>query len=158
MAKKTQRRRKTRCRETSIPKLVASMIRERGGNATDFARDAGLTLPQLSRITSPARYEPPPGVLTCLKLSRASGVAAALVLRTAGHPDFAVLIEQLLGRAEHPPDYTTVEQAIIRALRNMRMHERVSFTNLILLVGSTEARESVEGSSSLFAPFANTGG
>jgi len=149
MAKKKHR--KTRSRETRMPQLVASMIRERGGNATDFARDAGLTLPQLSRITSPARYEPPPGVLTCLKLSRASGVAAALVLRTAGHTEFALLIEQLVGKAEHPPDYTSREQEIIKALRNMRMHERISFTNLILLVGATGSREPVDPSSP-FAP------
>ena len=129
--------------ETPISRLVVQMVNERGGSAADFANGARLTAPQLSRVMNPSRYDAPPGILTCMKLAHASGFSAALVLRAAGHLEFATLIEQITGRAERPPDFTSLEQTVIRALRNMPMNERVSFVNLILSVGDTEQREPV---------------
>jgi len=137
-----KRVRKKKPLRTHISRLVETMVEERGGSAADFARLAQLTPPQLSRIMRPTKIAPAPGVLTCLKLSRASGMNAAFVLRVAGHDEYAVLIEYIVGRAERPPEFTTRERQLIMALRNMDHNERSSFTHLIMTVGTDDQRES----------------
>jgi transcriptional regulator with XRE-family HTH domain len=120
------------------------MVQERGGMAQDFAKLAGLTPPQLSKILNPRFTDSPPGVLTCLKLARASGFSAALVLRAAGHSEMAILIEQIAGRAERPPEMTGAERDLLSAVRRLQTNTRRSFTHLIYVAADNETPRSDE--------------
>jgi len=80
-----RRRTKQHKIETPLTRLVTKMVDDHGGSCIAFAKLAGLTPGQLSRVMSPNRRDVPPGVLTCLRLSCASGVEPWLILEMAGH-------------------------------------------------------------------------
>ena len=125
---------------TKISKLVTQMVDEHSGSCAAFAKLAGLTPAQLSRIMSPGPNDRPPGVLSCLKLARASGFAPTMVLHLAGHEQYCPVIEELTvnrqtldvsSQREHRALVSGEELDVIRCLRTLTTNTRRAVIFLI---------------------------
>jgi transcriptional regulator with XRE-family HTH domain len=91
----------------------------------EVARAIGITPQRFSRALNKGDF--PLSVENCLRLSRASGVPASRILRSAGKQDVATLLEELYGE----PSTSIEERAHLRDWRALPAGARHEFTRLI---------------------------
>lgn len=139
---------------TKLSTLVTQMVDEHSGPAVNFAKLAGLTAAQLSRMMNPSASDRPPGVLSCLKLSRASGYSAVLLLMYAGHDEIARVLADIT--RNHPTEQGTAVQEtrglvtgeeleVIRSLRTLSVNTRHAV--IFLIQRAAEQREPADSAS-----------
>lgn len=95
-----------------FPRLLEECLRYAGGRKAMLARAIGVSPFALSRLLSGKQ---PATVEQCLRLARFAHLNASDVLRAAGRPAIAELIESLYGSARHLaalPDETSILEAI----------------------------------------------
>lgn len=150
---------------TKLSRLVTQMVEEHGGPASGFAQLADLTPAQLSRVMSPGAADRPPGVLSCLKLARASGYAPSVILISAGHAKFARVLEDIIENhrkhdvgAEHDTRglVTAEELEVVRALRTLTINTRHAV--IFLINRAAEMREPADSPNQPIAQKVAAGG
>ena len=126
---------------TAISKLITQMVETFGGTRIAFAKLAGLTAAQLSRMMNPTKSDRPPGVLSCLKLSRASGVNVVYVLKVAGHHEYAVVLQDITGPIDTATRslVTGAELDMVRAMRTL--NPQVQHSIVFLIQRAAEERD-----------------
>jgi transcriptional regulator with XRE-family HTH domain len=116
---------------TSFADLLRVILAGYAGTKTEFAREAGIGPSIVSRLLG-GGLPPVPDV--CLRIARAGGVSASVVLRTAGHARTADVIEQLYGPARRGvrPEGTAADRALFTQIRSLDPVARKAFQTLVV--------------------------
>jgi hypothetical protein len=113
----------------SFASLIAALVAGYAGSKRDFAHDAEIAPSVLSRLLGGGL---PPVTDVCLRIAKAGGVSASVVLRAAGHGHTADVIEQLYGPPRVTrPEGTAADRALWRDIQGLDPAARKAIHTLI---------------------------
>lgn len=135
---------------TTFAVLMRALLDAYQGSKTEFAREAEIAPSVLSRLLSGGV---PPPTDVCLRIARAGGASASLVLRTAGHGHTADLLETLYGEARVAAQTGTAEdRAFLREFQLLDPRTRKAV--MVLIRYNHELSETIHGADEGSRPLA----
>jgi len=120
----------------TFAEVLAVLVADFGGSKKAFAEAAGITPQRLSHHLKPGKYTAPPGIELCLRIAKAgngSAFTASRLLRAAGKPQIADLIEGLYGKATLRRGAISLSPPERLLVQRLRTRPRVQ-RNVLLLV------------------------
>ncbi len=114
---------------TSFATLIRALVEAYPGSKKEFAREAEIAPSVLSRLLGGGR---PPVTDVCLRIAKAGGVSASVVLRAAGHTHTADLLETLYGKPRVVrPEGTAEDRALFAEVQTLDAKTRRAIRTLI---------------------------
>jgi transcriptional regulator with XRE-family HTH domain len=109
--------------------LIRALVEGFAGTKREFAREATIAPSVLSRLLGGGR---PPVTDVCLRIAKAGGVSASVVLRAAGHTHTADLLETLYGKPRVVrPEGTAEDRALFADVQTLDAKTRRAIRTLI---------------------------